>query len=287
VSLGVLTRRLLTQSLTVDWGRFDLVHVDEIALVGPNLVRLLENRVGAVSCYVIDDPFGKRDGPKWRLFLKAVPEYDLITVVRESNIQEAYDRGADDVLRVFRSADEVAHAPQDLTVEEQQEWEQDVVFIGSWFPERGPFMKNLLERGVPLTIRGDRWDRADEWPFLKESWAGPSLKPADYTKALQCAKVCLGLLSKENRDKHTQRSMEIPFIGSVLCAERTDEHLYLYEEDEEAVFWDDATECAEKCFDLLDNDAKRRKVAKKGRSKCIRNGFLNENVMSKVINTVK
>jgi hypothetical protein len=266
------------------WDRdFDLVHVDEIALVGPSLVRALKEKFGTVSCYVIDDPFGGRDGPKWRLFQKAVSEYDLVTVVREPNIEEARAAGARDVLRVFFSADEVVHAPVELTDEEREKWASEVAFIGTWFPERGPFMKKLIERGVPVTIRGDNWQQADEWPSLKRYWEGPALSGEDYTKALQCSKVCLGLLSEGNRDRHTTRSIEIPFLGSLFCAERTDQHLHLYEEGREAVFWDDADECASVCFEMLANDSKRQAIARQGRERCIENGYLNENLMAKIV----
>jgi spore maturation protein CgeB len=263
---------------------FDLVHVDEIAVVGPSLVSELKSRFGPVSCYVVDDPFGDRDGPKWRLFLKAVPEYDLTTVVREPNVEEAYDRGATDVLRVYRSADEVIHAPLELNGEEKKEWESDVIFVGNWFPERGPFMKKLVDRGVPLTIRGPRWKKADEWPVLEPYWAGPGVYGDDYTKALQCAKICLGLLSHGNRDLHTQRSLEIPYIGSLLCAERTREHRRLYEEEREAVFWEDVNECASLCFELLEDNERRRKIAERGRQRCIESGYTNENMMNRIIN---
>jgi len=266
------------------WGQeFDLVHVDDIATVGRSLAQMLKERFGQLSCYVNDDPFGDRDGPKWRLFLSTVPEYDLITVVREPNVQEAYDHGAKDVLRVHMSADEVVHAPLELSQEEEEEWSSKVTFVGTWFPERGPFMKKLIERGIPLTLRGDNWEKADEWPVIEPYWEGPAVYGDDYTKALQCADICLGLLSKGNRDLHTQRSLEIPFVGSLLCAERTREHRHLYEEGRGAVFWDDAEECAGLCFDLLSDSQRREKIAARGRQRCIENGYLNENVMSTLI----
>ncbi|MCS3861658.1 spore maturation protein CgeB [Salinibacter ruber] len=261
---------------------FDLVHVDEVAVVGPSLVRALKKKFGRVSCYVIDDPFGGRDGPKWRLFLKAVPEYDLITVVREPNVEEVYEHGAQNVLRVFRSVDEVAHAPKDLSDDEKERWSSEVAFIGTWFPERGPFMKTLIEKGVPLTIRGDNWKKAPEWSIIKPYWEGPALAAENYTKAIQCAKICIGLLSEGNRDLHTTRSMEVPYAGSLLCAERTREHLQLYEEGKEAVFWDDAEECADVCFELMQNDEKRYRIAERGRNRCIENGSMNEKVMDKI-----
>lgn len=270
------------------WGRtFDLVHVNDVAAVGPSLAEELKTRSDRLSCYVNDDPFGDRDGPKWRLFLKAVPKYDLITVIRETNVHEAYDYGAKDVYRVYRSADEVVHAPHEINREDREEWGSKVAFAGTWFPERGPFMKRLIECGVPLTIRGDRWQKADEWNTIEPYWEGPALEGRDYTKFLQCADICLGLVSKGNRDLHTGRSVEIPYSGSLLCAERTNEHRHLYEEGEEAVFWDDAKECAEVCFDLLSDNRRLQEIARSGRQRCIENGHTNENVMKKIVERIR
>ena len=181
------------------------------------------------------------------------------------------------------SADEIAHAPVAITAEEKARWLADVVFVGTWLPERGPLMAQLLELGVPLRIHGDRWQKAREWPVIRQVWAGPGLAGSDYVKAIQGAKICLGLLSKGNRDEHTTRSIEIPYIGSVLCTERSREHLKMYEENKEAVFWSTPEECAAKCQWLLRDEPAREKIARAGKERCKRNGFLNERLISEVI----
>ena len=227
--------------------------------MGPSLVRELKRRFGFVANYNVDDPFGQRDGRRWNLYLRSVPVYDLVVVVRDCNIAEAVARGARDVLRVHRSADEVSHAPRQVGPEAWQKWASEVLFVGTWMPERGPFMARLIELGVPLSIYGNRWHRAPEWPILRSSWRGRGLYcEDDYAQAIQCAKLNLGLLSRGNRDLVTQRSFEIPHLGGVLCAERTPEHAQLYEENEEAVYWSNPEECALVCRNLL-HDADRRK----------------------------
>ncbi len=206
--------------------------------------------------------------------------------MRAENVTEAYTAGARKVLRVYMSADEVAHAPLPLTPEDNAQWASEVSFIGTWLPERGPLLAKLLAHGVPLKVYGDRWRKAKEWPILNRAWAGPGLQGKDYVKGIQYAKVCLGLLSKGTRDLYTTRSVEIPYIGSVLCAERTFEHEAMYEEGKEAVFWSTTEECAEKIFWLLNNRGARLRIAKDGRERCIKNGMLNEVVMQVILGDV-
>jgi spore maturation protein CgeB len=277
-------RRVLN---TIGSREFDLAFVNGGMLVDRALVAELRQRCRAVVNYNNDDPFSPRDGGKWRHYLDALPFYDLVIVVRECNVGEARAAGARDVLRVYMSADEVAHLPRALTRDDRDKWGSSVAFIGTWMPERGPFLRRLVESGVPLAIFGDRWYKADEWPLLHPHWRGPGLRADDdYAKTVQCAGVCLGLLSKGNRDQSTTRSFEIPHLGGVLCAERTSEHAGLYREDVEAVFWDSPEECAEKCRGLLSNPGWRERIAKNGRARCIENRTMNESTMANALSRV-
>ena len=110
--------------------------------------------------------------------------------------------------------------------------------------------------------------------------------PGGYVAAIRGAKVCLGLLSKGNRDLHTTRSMEIPYAGGVLCAERTTEHLALYREDEEAVFWTTAEECAEKCLGLLGDDQSRERIRLAGMARVRNNKVGNEDICRQILQAV-
>jgi spore maturation protein CgeB len=122
----------------------DLVWVDQGAYLGANLIASLRTLSAPIVNYTLDDPFSGRDGRRFDRYLKALPFYDLLVVIREENVAEAYARGAQNVLRVWRSADEVAHRPRLLTDEDRQRWGAEVCFVRTWFPERGPFMAELV-----------------------------------------------------------------------------------------------------------------------------------------------
>ncbi len=277
----MIRRKLLASIPPV---QFDCVYVEGGELVGPSLVKELKALFGTVINYNIDDPFGGRDGFRWRLYLRSVPFYDLVVVLRKCNVREAIAKGATNVLRVCMSADEVAHSPSQLSEADAYRFSSDVAFIGTWMPERGPFLASLASLNVPLSIYGDRWHKAAEWPVLRPFWRGPGIyDDGEYARRVQCAKINLGLLSKGNRDLSTTRSFEIPHLGGILCAERTPEHSSLYEENEEAVFWSSPEECADKCFQLLKNPEYRKSLGIKGRKRCLRNGTTNQVVLSTIL----
>jgi spore maturation protein CgeB len=282
---GLLAEKRVTAFLQSTYPNpdFDIVWVDGGRHVGPSLIQWFQSMGIPVVNYNFDDPYGKRDRFSWSLYLRAVAFYNAVVVVRPENIEEAKQRRAKQVIHVFRCADEVAHAPSPEPIA----FRHDVLFVGTWMPERSPLMRELLSYSIPLTIVGNRWDRAPEWPHLRAVWKGPGTeKDNDYAMLIQSARICLGLLSRGNRDRHTTRSLEIPSLGSVFCAERTDEHEALYDDGKEAVFWSSAAECARLCKALFQDEARRAAIAHNGRERCLRNGHFNETFITRVLNEV-
>lgn len=244
--------------------RFDCAWVDGGATLDAQTVAWLRGVAGRVVSYHNDDPTGQRDWCRWGTFRTAAPAYDLVVTVRDVAVEELKSLGAKNVKRVFMSYDDAVIKPCPMNRSEGERWSEEVLFVGTWMPERGPFLADLVRRGVPLAIYGNRWEKSPEWPTLQPHVRGRAITGCDYAKALQSAKICLGLLSKGNRDLHTIRSSEIPAAGTLFCAERTSEHLAMYRENVEAVFWRDAAECAGRCHEMLAEPERRRAIAAAG-----------------------
>jgi spore maturation protein CgeB len=153
-------------------------------------------------------------------------------------------------------------------------------------PERGPILAHLIERGLPVRIFGPRWERAPEFSRLAPCTKVGGLDTAAYEAAVAAADISIALLSKGNSDLHTTRTMEIPSLGSLLCGERTEEHLALYQDGTEAIFWSDQEECFRLCRELLDRSDLRRTIAQAGRARAIANNHFNEPLMQGIISRV-
>jgi len=151
-------------------------------------------------------------------------------------------------------------------------------------PERGPFAVYLLDAGVPLRIFGPNWRKAPEYERIRHAIAVDAfLGDDDYVKAIQYSKIALGLLSAGNEDVHTARSLEVPAIGALFCAQRTPEHAAMYAEGVEAVFWNDAAECARACFELLADPERLARIAQAGRARVAETGCFNEELMRTIV----
>ncbi len=265
-------------------GKIDLIWIDGGELFGAKAVQILKQHNLPLVLFNHDDPTGKRDGQRFASCRSALPYYDVVTAVREDSEVELKILCKGKVLRIWRTYDEIEHQPlpyKKIT----NSFKSDVCFIGTWMrhENRDLFLLDLQSRGLNIAIWGDRWQKSAYWPQLKNHWRGSSLSGQDYVSAIQGAKICLGLLSKGNRDLHTTRSMEIPYAGGLLCAERTLEHLQLYRENEEAVFWSDAQECAEKCLDLLAHPEKRERIRLAGMKRVLANKVGNEDICQQII----
>jgi len=265
----------------------DLIWVDHGAALGPSLIRSLRKLDVPIVDYMVDNAWSPIYRIRSRHYRASLKHYDWSVQLRERNLVAAARAGARHIILASLSADEVAHSPRELSDAQKREFGSDVAFIGTWLPERGPLLAKLLHLGIPLSIWGANWQKAPEWSRLAPYWRGPALNDADgYAAAVQSAKICLGLLSKQVGDDYTSRSLEIPALGGLFCAERTTKHRELYEEGIEAVFWDDPEECAERCFRLLRDEPLRATIARQGRQRALQNGHFNEPELARILREV-
>jgi spore maturation protein CgeB len=91
--------------------------------------------------------------------------------------------------------------------------------------------------------------------------------------ALNGAKIGLGLLTRLAPDESTTRTFEIPACGTMLLAERTSEHLQLFEEGKEAEFFSSGGEMNEKIRWYIDHDAERELVGAAGLRRASTSGY--------------
>lgn len=266
----------------------DVIWVDSGELLGLDCIELLRSTGATTVLYNHDDPTGPRDGQRFASLRNAIPAYDLCVVVRDENIDELRMLGASQILRVDRSYDEVEHAPFADPADIAPEFRSEVAFIGTWMrnEQRDRFLVELIARGIPVSVWGARWGASPFWPMLRQHHRGGNLTGRDYVAAIQGSKICIGLLSSGNRDLHTTRTMEVPYAGGLLCAQRTHEHMAMFDDGREAVFWDNVDECAQWCRTLLADTPRREAIRQAGMARVRANGVGNQDICARVLDVV-
>ena len=145
-------------------------------------------------------------------------------------------------------------------------------------------MVDLVRLGVPLSIWGDNGRKIRNGKYSHDTGVGrASTIRTSMRRQFNPAKICLGLVVSVVNDLKTLRTFEIPALGGLLCAERTPEHVDLYDEGIEAIFWKGSRECADACLALLADKPRRDRIAQRGRERALRSGYYNERVLAEIL----
>jgi spore maturation protein CgeB len=235
--------------------------------------------------YNPDDPFGSYGKSGWRIFLKGLPYYDVHFVPRKENMIEYQRYRATNVYFLIptRGFDPNIHYPRNIDSIMKSRWGGDVGFIGSFEKERASYILALAKSGFKIKV----WSSFGPWPKHPNIiYENQGVYGEKYTNALSSFKIVLAFLRKKNRDKHTSRSIEIPACGAFMLAERTSEHLALFEEGKEAEFFDSTEELIDKARFYLKHDKLRTQIASAGRERCIKSGYSYHERIKKMLEIV-
>lgn len=230
--------------------------------------------------YNNDDPFGPlyRTGPLhlrrlWRIFNRAIPEYDLHFVYREVTREDFINAGARDVEVLLPYFIPELDRPITLSETDKKFYGSDVVFVGHFENDgRIEYLRTLVEAGVDVKLFGTGWNAENLGPLAAHFGRIVALREGDYQKALCASKSALCFLSRLNRDEYTRRCFEIPACGALLLSERTDALLRLFQEGVEALYFSSPEELLERVREVLTAPDRRQAIAAAGFERVRRDG---------------
>lgn len=220
-------------------------------------------------------------------YLDCIPLYDYHITTKSFIIDDLKRMGAKNVLFAQKAYSERFHYPRQLESGDVERLGGDVGFIGMWEKERCESVCFLADHGIKVRVWGDgEWNKYKDYsPNL--TIEGRGLWNEDYSKSFKAFKISLCFLRKINNDQQTARTMEIPASGGFMLAERTDEHLALFEENKEAAYFSCNEELLEKCRYYLEHDEERNLIASNARQRCIDSDYSNEGMIRKIIELIK
>ena len=267
--------------------KYDLIYVKSGELIGKELILDLKKITKKIIFFCNDNPFVERDKRKWDLFLQSGKYYDLIAFQDQSRIKLSKKFGIKKTILVLPPYDTRIHKRQKISKKNIKIFQNDIVFVGTWSVEKGKFIKKLISLGINIKVYGSRWNKDDNFKFLKPRIKLGHLNFKNYTKIIQCAKIALCLFSEQNLDTITARSIEIPAIGTLIFSKRTPQMKKIFIENKEAIFFRNADECAKKCIFYLNNPQARKRISNAGQKKITK--ILkpsNDMLIKKIIKTV-
>jgi hypothetical protein len=258
--------------------RPEIFWADKMLWIRPTTLEKLRAMGIVTVSYMIDNPFGPRRDPGWRLYMKDIPFYDLHVVQRDKNIADYKGRGARDVIKI-----QTAYEPT-LNFPPPEGWsdtdcDREVSFIGTPYDDRAETLTRLWrEAGFAVSVSGSSraWRRALDAEVFAAIFKRGELYRDEYREAIWRSKINLSFLTHSNQDEFVHKSFEIAGCGGFLLAERSEGHSQRFVEDEEAVFFSGYDELVEKIRRYLPDEAARHRIAAAGRARAERDGYHND-----------
>jgi hypothetical protein len=266
--------------------RPDLLWADKMLWMRPRTLDRLRALSIATVSYVIDNPFGPRQDPGWRLYMKGIPNYDLHVVQRDKNFADYKERGARDVIKVQTAYEPTIHFPPPEGWSDRDR-ARDVSFVGTPYDDRANVLTRLSQEfGVSISGNQRAWQRAlSEDAFLTLYREG-ELYQQQYREAIWRSKINLRFITHSNQDEFVHKSFEIAGCGGFLLAERSQGHLDRFREDEEAVFFTGYDELAAKIRRYLPDEAARARIAAAGHARAERDGYHNDRQVGLIVERI-
>ncbi|HDH53166.1 MAG TPA: hypothetical protein ENH24_01615 [Nitrospirae bacterium] len=259
----------------------DLIYIDVGLHLLPHTVSELKSTEATLVHYT-SEYFGFRKY-LYRHFFKSVSLYDVHIITNPLVIPTLERKGAKKIVKTHFGYDPEIHRPAELSEQEKNEYNSDAVFVGHWEPTTEKLISALRSSGTDVKVWGPGWKKAKT---LKDRRQIQPLYGGEYVKALSASKICLGILSCWNHNKTMSRTFEIPATGKFLLANRTDEHLSLFREGEEADFFSSEEELIEKARYYLNNKEKCEAIASAGYERCMSSGYSHKDRMNTVLNSI-
>lgn len=266
----------------------DLVWAEKQEYLDASTVEELK-RQGAFTIHFTPDPYFSLEWKRTRRMDDAISRFDALVFCKAYEKKDYSKIGPAVSYMPLGYCDET-HRPMPGG---GQRWICDVGFVGGWEPRRSDFLDLIAKRGVNLKIWGAYWDflKDGKWTLrrsiilrqlagresfeferrdgIANALQGGEVLGQDYARALSNARIGVGFLRTTWPDQHTTRTFEIPGCGSMLLADRTEEHQGFFEEGREAVFFSSAEEFVEKCVYYTSHESVRAKIALAGMRRCM------------------
>ncbi|MGO9059414.1 MAG: glycosyltransferase [Candidatus Binataceae bacterium] len=260
VHYRALNEALLDRALTF---QPDLVIICKGAYVSPATLASIATEMKAFLVnYATDDPFNTRVNTDD--LVRSIPVYDLYASTKQAIIPDLERAGCKRAIYVPFGYKPSQHFAE-RALQSGVAFESDVVFIGGCDSDRIPYFETLVRSipGIRLALYGGYWNAS---PLLRKYWYGVAMG-RDFRLALSETRIALNLVRRANRDGHVMRTFEIPACGAFMLAERTDEHLKLFEENREAAYFGSPEELVEKVRYYLKYEDQRHLIAAAGHRK--------------------
>jgi len=227
--------------------------------VKPDTIDWIREELGAkTALWYPDDP---------RFFNSLVryiaPSYDYVFTASEKSISMYEEIGCGRVHFLPFACEETVHKKVSLTEREREEYEANVVFVGTYTPRRGKLIKALEKNGMKVKVYGPYWKYFKPNGNTHDGIYGPEM-----VKAFNAAKMVLNIHMGEDLPyKVNMRTFEVTGSGSFLLTDNAYGLSTLFNAGKELITYQDKNELVELAKYYLSAEEERSEIAERARER--------------------
>lgn len=269
--------------------RPDVFWADKLLQLQPRTLEKLRGLGVRSVSYMIDNAFGPRRDPGWRLYMQCIPYFDLHATQRDANVLDYKAFRAKDVIKIQTAYEPTIHFPPAAGWGDAER-DRGVSFVGTPYDERAEVLTRVWQEfGLPVVISGAEslWRERMAADAFTALFREGELYGTAYREAIWRSRINLSFLTHSNQDEFAHKSFEIAGCGGFLLAERSAGHLARFVEDEEAVFFSGVEELVAKVRRWLPDEVGRARVAAAGRARAVRDGYSNDAQVGRILERLR
>lgn len=240
----------------------------------PETIEKIRKETGAFSIlWAIDDPNKFLDESK-----ALAPGYDFVFTSGMDSKKEYAEIGVRAEYIPF-AADHRIFREMDVNENDRKIYGSDISFVARRRKERVELVNNIADTN--LKVWGPRWKNWFRFfgcdrdykiynKGLLDKCTGKSANTDMYLKIINASKINLNSHARNWKMKSNIRSFEIALCNAFLLSDNPEGFKDLFRVGKEVVCFNDGNELKELCQYYLDNEDERRKVAKAGYERALK-----------------
>lgn len=232
-----------------------------------NALRMIADRGITTVLWTTDPP-----NESFHQLIEAAPLYNHIFCQGTEAVEFFAQAGITKARWLPMACDPQIHHPCALSPQEEERFGHDVLFVGSYYPNRWKIFKELT--GFSLGIYGPHWDKAGDQRPSGFTIKDIHLPTSEWLKLYAAAKIVVVAHYQNGKYPCYQASpkvFEALAAGCFVLVDRQKDVFALFRDNEHLVGFDNGADLRKKIAYYLDHGEERMRIARNGRKFAIEN----------------
>ena len=206
--------------------------------------------------------------------INSAPFYSFIFCQGTEAIELLRNAGINGARWLPMACDSAQHRSLKLSKEEQERYQYDIVFVGSYYPNRAELYEKLTD--FNFGVWGPGWDKLERGSGLRSHIKAAHTTPSEWVKIYSTSKIVLVTHYRDPNGRFrvyqaSPRIFEAMACGAFVMSDHQRDVLSLFEDGEHLVSYNGHEDLISRIKFYLSHPADRKKIAEQGRQEVLRN----------------